>query len=241
MNKAIKQGLSTLQRILQDEDTDDYILITKEKVVFKNQVFTKAGGVWVDDNVELSDVLLGVNLINQDEEDEDEIPKKKVSGKPASQERIKEAIIKFYNDNLSYNIEDFSEFSVILNKEDRIENLKNIFNTMSGRASESVYKSFIELELLHQLYLKNFGKKEEKNLVREDLSSIITTKKKASIYFKKVSNFYFICKHLNKGSWKECGIAPTYWESVTGPTWKSIIEILNLEQQQNKDSEEGEE
>jgi len=149
MNKAIKQSLSTLQRTLQDEDTDDYILITKEKVVFKNQVFTKAGGVWVDDNVELSDVLLGVNLINQDEEDEDEIPKKKVSGKPASQERIKEAIIKFYNDNLSYNIEDFSEFSVILNKEDRIENLKNIFNIISGKTSENVYKSFIELELLH--------------------------------------------------------------------------------------------
>ena len=90
-------------------------------------------------------------------------------------------------------------------------------------------KAYIGLELLHKLYLKKFGNKMGKSLAREDLSSIITTKKKPSTYFRKASRFYCICKHLKKGVWKECVIAPTYWESINGTTWDSILENLNIE------------
>jgi hypothetical protein len=100
---------------------------------------------------------------------------------------------------------------------------------MKGGACRRVYESFIKLEMLYQLYIKEFGEKKGKNLAREDLNDIITTKKKPSTYFKKASHFYFICKYLKKGAWKECDIAPTYWESVTGSTWSAILEHLNLE------------
>ena len=109
---------------------------------------------------------------------------------------------------------------------------------MKGGASEHVYKSFIKLEILYQLYIKKFGKKRGEDLAKEDLSNIITTKKKPSIYFKKASNFYFICKYLRKGAWKKCEIAPTYQESVTSLSWSGILRDLNLEEQ-NANLSEG--
>jgi hypothetical protein len=267
LNKPIKQAFSTLQNQINELD---YVLTTKTKIIFKNKVYIKADGIWVDDdNTEPSEVLSGLGLdkkeeinsiINEnsdlkkrieelnlkilqleegeeeqeeEEEEEDFVPKKKVSGKPASQNKVKTAIIKFFNDNKADGdlLENFSEFSVILDKnnEDRIKTLKKIFDGMKGGASEHVYKSFIELEILYQLYLKEFGRKKGSNLAKDELNNIIITKKKPSIYFKKASNFYFICKHLKKGGWKKCDLAPTYWESVTGPTWSSILNSLNLE------------
>lgn len=270
LNKPIKQAFSTLQNQI---DELDYVLITKTKIIFKNKIYIKVDGIWVDDdNTEPSEVLSGLGLgkieeinsiINEnsdlkksieeldlkilqleegeeeqeeEEEEEDFVSKKKVSGKPASQNKIKTMIIKFFNDNKADGdliLEDFSEFLVILDKnnEDRIKTLKKIFDGMKGGASERVYKSFIELEILYQLYLKEFGMKKGSNLAKDELNNIIITKKKPSIYFKKASNFYFICKHLKKGGWKNCDFAPTYWESVTGPTWSSILNSLNLKQQ----------
>jgi hypothetical protein len=67
--------------------------------------------------------------------------------------------------------------------------------------------------------------------MNEDLNKIIKTTKKPSLYLKKANNFYFICKHLKEGKWKECNIAPTYWESVTKKTWNEILENLNLSEE----------
>jgi hypothetical protein len=277
LNRSAKQALSTLQG--QISEPSDYILVTKENAIFKNEIFVKAN-TWENntDTFELSDILLNVNLYNnnelsllknennvlkkkieelnlkllqlendkesekdeeeEEEEEEDETPKKKVSGKPAGQEKIKKDIIDFFNNNRAnegdLSLENFNEFSITLNKEnddDRLETLKKIFNKLGGKASKDVYKSFIELVLLQQLYIKNFGDKNGKNTMNEDLNKIIKTTKKPSLYLKKANNFYFICKHLKEGKWKECNIAPTYWESVTKKTWNEILENLNLSEE----------
>src|SRR5688572_4001744 len=128
LNKSAKQALTTLQG--QISEPSDYILITKENAIFKNEIFVKTN-TWENDTTsELSDILLNVGLYKNDElsllknensvlqkkieelslkilqlendkegeddeDDEDkddeaeEVPKKKVSGKPASQEKIK--------------------------------------------------------------------------------------------------------------------------------------------------------
>lgn len=63
LGKSIKQSFSTLQNQISDQSgQSNYILITEKKVTFKNKVFIKVDGTWVDDNTsEPSDVLLNVS------------------------------------------------------------------------------------------------------------------------------------------------------------------------------------
>jgi len=264
LNKNTKQGFSILQSQISESESN-YILITNKKIIFNDKVFIKEDKTWVNDNEsELKNILLYVGLnqnkevesiknendilkkkieelelkIEELEEEEIVIPKKKISGKPADQEKISKTIIKFFNDNKANEddiSENFDDFSVTLNenKTDKIEMLKEIFGKIRGKASEEVYKSLIELALLYQLYLNKYGEKIGKKFATSDLDSIITTTKKSIILYKKANNFYFICKHLKKGAWKECKIAPTYWKTVTNVTWNNILEDLNLKEQQN--------
>ena len=63
LGKNIKQSFSTLQNQISDQSgQSNYVLITEKKVIFKNKVFMKVDGTWVDDNTsEPSDVLLNVS------------------------------------------------------------------------------------------------------------------------------------------------------------------------------------
>ena len=205
LNKNTKQALSTLQnQIINDSD---YTLVTKTKVIFKNNVYQKTDGVWVQCDTEALEFLSDIGLNKNEEidilkqkidklnlkvlrlEDEGEKEddnnlnlKKKISGKPATQAKIKTAIINFFNNNVitdENKIENFEEFLIIFNKNvtERIEYLKNIFDNMKGRACEKVYRSFLELEILYQLYIKELGEKKGRNQIKQDLNNIIVTKK----------------------------------------------------------------
>ncbi|RIA84567.1 hypothetical protein C1645_832060 [Glomus cerebriforme] len=125
LSKSIKQAFSTLQNQI-DDDSSDYFLVTKTKIVFKKKVYLKADG-------------------------------------------------------------------------NKIEELQlKILQLEEGKEGEEGEE----------------GRRRKKRMLQ---------RKK--------------CPHLKKGGWKKCDIAPTYWESVTGPTWNSILNSLNLEQQYENLSE----
>src|SRR5437764_11856153 len=98
-----------------------------------------------------------------------------------------------------------------------------IINGMGGKANKNVYKSFIELELLYQLYKNKYGESGGKKIASDNMNKIINTTKKPSTYLKKANKFYFICKNLKKGAWSNCDIASTYWESINILTWNNIL------------------
>ncbi|GBC02590.1 hypothetical protein RclHR1_00470020 [Rhizophagus clarus] len=198
-----------------------------------------------DENVHLKNEIEKLNnKIQSLGEDKKEIVKRKVSGKHASQRTMKETIIKFYNNYKAYdqNYEDFNEFSKVClsdNAKERGKMLKTVIDKMKGKACMGLYKLYIELELISKEYKVKFGKIGKK-VANSDLKQIIKTSKKASVYFKKVKYFYFICKHTRKNAWKKCDIPPTFWETVNVSTWESILQSLNLKNDiTDDDSEES--
>ncbi|RIA98319.1 hypothetical protein C1645_812878 [Glomus cerebriforme] len=121
LHENVKQAFSALQKQISSDDK--YILITKKDAIFKNKNFIKKNNVWVENNEEnnsdISNIIANINLNTNEMEDENiqlkieieelktkirdlkekdkekTIPKKKVSGKLADQEKIKNSIIRF--------------------------------------------------------------------------------------------------------------------------------------------------
>ncbi|PKK60698.1 hypothetical protein RhiirC2_792940 [Rhizophagus irregularis] len=138
---------------------------------------------------------------------------KRSKKKYASQDEMANRIIDFFNDNKVVDIvdiEDFQNFEVTYNREEANRKilLRGLLDKMSGKASISLYRSVIQLALLHDKYNNNYDdnddndnddefSKGEKRLLKE-LKSVITSILRASSVLKIRKDFVLLLVNARK-------------------------------------------
>ncbi|POG73633.1 hypothetical protein GLOIN_2v1583817 [Rhizophagus irregularis DAOM 181602=DAOM 197198] len=149
---------------------------------------------------------------------------KDLKKKYASQDEMANRIIDFFNDNKVVDIveiEDFQNFEVTYNREEANRKilLRGLLDKMSGKASISLYRSVIQLALLHDKFNNNYDNddnddddddndnddndnddefsKGEKRLLKE-LKSVITSILRASSVLKIRKDFVLLLVNARK-------------------------------------------
>ncbi len=155
-----------------------------------------------------------------------------------TQQEMYEKIRRFFNENVCDNESEKEDFSSITSvtlyeeKEKRIKCLEELLATMKGSASSLLYSSFIKLVLLLNLYKKKLDDEENdidgEEVLKNELSVVIKTKERPSLFIKKSKKFYTIASKCKKNSWKDCNVAPSFWRDIQNDQWGNLLDELNL-------------
>jgi hypothetical protein len=231
LNMELERKVKTAFTILSNDlKENEFIVVTKNKAFYKTDNYEFSDNTWSSNNN--IDVLTEAGLQQQQQQQ----PVKRTPN--ASQEMITNKIKDFFNENKwepGKDKEDFNGISVNCQMDVAARKKflsEKILPSLKGKASSSLYRTFIQLVLLIKKYKLSLDDKENdeygEEILKTELGSLLKTTEKPYLYLKKVKNFYTLVSMCKKNTWKDCIIPPSYWRDIDNDHWSELLESLNL-------------
>ncbi|PKY48460.1 hypothetical protein RhiirA4_464065 [Rhizophagus irregularis] len=133
------------------------------------------------------------------------------------------AVIKnFYNGNDTYDEQlDITKIDMVFSLPDvnrRKSYLKNILENVSGKCSSNLYENLVKLAL-YVRYCANSGILYKKD-VQEVWNKQLEKSRRSSQVLKRALRFHFIAANCNGSYWRDCKVAPSFWEEISDKKWE---------------------
>jgi hypothetical protein len=133
------------------------------------------------------------------------------------------AVIKnFYNGNDTYDEQlDITKIDMVFSLPDvnrRKSYLKNILENVSGKCSSNLYENLVKLAL-YVRYCANSGILYKKD-VQEVWNKQLEKSRRSFQVLKRALRFHFIAANCNGSHWRDCKVAPSFWEEISDKKWE---------------------
>ncbi|CAB4444714.1 unnamed protein product [Rhizophagus irregularis] len=96
--------------------------------------------------------------------------------------------------------------------------LKNILENVSGKCSSNLYENLVKLAL-YVRYCANSGILYKKD-VQEVWNKQLEKSRRSSQVLKRALRFHFIAANCNGSYWRDCKVAPSFWEEISDKKWE---------------------